>query len=78
VHVFAGVQEYYLVEYPADASALARDLTSTHVERDPEGYVAAPSSPGLGVDVDLDCVRRYMKKVRIEVDGESLFDSVGP
>ena len=78
VHVFAGVQEYFLVEYPADASALARELTSTYVERDPEGYVAAPSSPGLGVDVDLDCVRRYMKRVRIEVDGEALFDSMGP
>ena len=39
--------------------------------------VRAPEVPGLGLEVNLDTVRKYLQPVRIEVAGRVLFES-GP
>jgi L-alanine-DL-glutamate epimerase-like enolase superfamily enzyme len=72
LHVFATAEEFRLLEYPAGASPLARDL-ATRLERDADGLVRIPETPGLGVDVNLDCVREFLKPTRIEVAGETLY-----
>lgn len=79
IHVFAGVEDFNLVEYPAGDSPLILGLTDpTGVFRDEDGMVQASDAPGLGVDVNTQTVRTYLKKVRIEVDGVRLFDSPEP
>jgi hypothetical protein len=37
--------------------------------------VAAPDTPGLGIEVNKDAIRMYQRAVRIEVDGKVLHES---
>ena len=79
IHVFAGHEEFDLIEYPAGDSPLVLGLTEpTGIFRDSEGYVKAPSTPGLGVEVNLDTISKYQRQVKIEIDGEVLFESKQP
>ncbi|MFW6195215.1 MAG: mandelate racemase/muconate lactonizing enzyme family protein [Chloroflexota bacterium] len=79
VHVFAGVPEFDLVEYPAGDSPLIRGLTEpTGVPMNEDGTLDPPESPGLGVRVSPDALRRYLKRVRIEIDGQCVFESPEP
>jgi L-alanine-DL-glutamate epimerase-like enolase superfamily enzyme len=70
IHVFAAVERFQFLEYPGGGSDLATRLTTTRLEPGPDGLVRAPTSPGLGVRPDLDCVREYLQPVKIEVAGE--------
>jgi L-alanine-DL-glutamate epimerase-like enolase superfamily enzyme len=79
IHVFAGYEEFDLTEYPVGESPLILGLTApTGVFRDSNGLIAAPDTPGLGVEVNLDTLRQYQRQVKIEVDGEVLFESQEP
>lgn len=72
---YAGIRSDEICEYPFAPKPLARDLTSNHLERDREGYVAVPESPGLGIEIDAEACRRYLVDVEIKVKGEVLFAS---
>ena len=79
IHVFAGYEEFDLTEYPAGDSALILGLTDpTGIFRDADGFVRASDKPGLGVEVNLDAIREYQRQVKIEIDGELLFESSQP
>lgn len=70
---FAGHSASSLCEYPTQLRALGAAVVSTPIELDANGQVSAPDAPGLGVTVDLDAVRPYLRTVRIDVDGETLY-----
>lgn len=70
---FAGSRTDTLCEYPVEARTLAHDLTVEHLEVDPDGAVAVPDRPGLGLTLDLDAVRRYLLDVEISVAGRTLY-----
>lgn len=72
LHVFATAEEFRLLEYPAGDSPLAHDL-ATRLERDEDGRVRIPESPGLGVQVNLDCAREFLQPLKIEMAGEILY-----
>ncbi|MDA1280580.1 MAG: mandelate racemase/muconate lactonizing enzyme family protein [Chloroflexi bacterium] len=79
IHVFAGYEEFDLTEYPSGDSPLILGLTApTGIFRDTEGLIEAPSTPGLGVEVNLDAIRKFQRRVHIEIDGETLFASPEP
>ncbi len=79
IHVFAGYEEFDLTEYPAGDSPLILGLTApTGIFRDADGLVRASDKPGLGVKVNLDAIRAYQRQVKIEIDGEILFESDKP
>jgi L-alanine-DL-glutamate epimerase-like enolase superfamily enzyme len=79
IHVFAGVEEFDLVEYPAGGSPLILGMTApTGIFRDKQGMVSAPDRPGLGVEANLETVRKYLRRVRIELDGKLLYESPEP
>ncbi|MBI4604588.1 MAG: mandelate racemase/muconate lactonizing enzyme family protein [Planctomycetes bacterium] len=69
IHVFATAERFELLEYPAGGSELSRALVRDPLLRGRDGLVRAPDAPGLGVEVDLEAVRRFVKPVRIEVAG---------
>jgi L-alanine-DL-glutamate epimerase-like enolase superfamily enzyme len=73
IHVFAAVEDFELLEYPAGGSELARGLARGPLDRGPDGLVRAPEAPGLGVEVDLQVLKRHLVPVRIEVGGGELF-----
>jgi L-alanine-DL-glutamate epimerase-like enolase superfamily enzyme len=70
---FAGLRDHVIAEYPVELKPLARDLTTTRLDRDANGLVYAPAAPGLGVDVDLAAVRPYLVDVEIRVRGEVVY-----
>lgn len=72
---YAGLRSSEICEYPFAPKALARQITSNHLERDPEGYVDVPETPGLGIDIDTEAARRYLVDAEIKVNGNFLFAS---
>jgi L-alanine-DL-glutamate epimerase-like enolase superfamily enzyme len=70
---FAGMESDWLCEYPVEAKALAREATTTHLDLDADGTVAAPDGPGLGLEVDLEALGRYLVDVEISVNGTTLY-----
>ena len=79
IHVFAGYEEFDLTEYPAGDSHLILGLTTpTGIFRDPEGLIQAPDTPGLGVQANLETLTQYQRQVKIQIDGEILFESSEP
>jgi len=79
IHVFAGYEEFDLTEYPAGDSPLILGLTTpTGIFRDSEGLIQAPDTPGLGVEVNLETLTQYQRQVKIQIDGETLFESSQP
>ena len=72
---YAGLQEHEICEYPFTPKPLAVEITANHLHRDAGGYVHAPATPGLGIEINLAAVRRYSVDVIIEAKGGVLFDS---
>lgn len=74
---YAGLRFHEICEYPFAPKPLAREVTSNHLERDKEGYVALPNLPGLGIELDPQAIRRYFVPVEIKLKGDILFKSSG-
>jgi L-alanine-DL-glutamate epimerase-like enolase superfamily enzyme len=72
---YAGLSSHEICEYPFAPKPLARELTRNRLNRDKDGYVAAPNAPGLGIDIDTTAARRYLVDVEIKVKGKPLFSS---
>jgi L-alanine-DL-glutamate epimerase-like enolase superfamily enzyme len=75
---FAGVRDAVICEFPAEPKQLAVDITRTHLTLDADGRLQVPDAPGLGLDVDLDALRPYLRTVGITIDGETLYSSPQP
>lgn len=73
-HAFAGEADFRYLEYPAAASDLAQRLVCDPLVRGADGLVRLHSGPGLGVDIDLDVVRRYFQPTKIVMGGTTLVD----
>jgi L-alanine-DL-glutamate epimerase-like enolase superfamily enzyme len=54
---------------------VALAFTANHLERDANGYIAAPDAPGLGIEISPAGVRRYLVDVEIKVRDKRLFAS---
>jgi L-alanine-DL-glutamate epimerase-like enolase superfamily enzyme len=76
LHAFADVEGFRYLEYPNGGSSLAETLAAGTCDRDAQGLVSLTEAPGLGVKMNLDCVRKYAAPVRIDVSGKTLFSSV--
>src|SRR6185503_19856165 len=74
LHVFADEEKFKYLEYPAAGSRLAFDLVAG-LERDAKGMVSLPEKPGLGVKVNMDVVKEFFVPVRIELSGQTIFES---
>lgn len=70
---YAGAAHDTICEYPAEPKALAVDVTRDHLIPDADGLIHVPARPGLGIDLDLDAARRYLRDVEIMVDGQTLY-----
>jgi len=75
LHVFADVADFHYLEYPAAGSPLANDLISNPLERNADGLVLLHDQPGLGVQVNRKVVQEYFVPVRIELAGQTIFQS---
>jgi L-alanine-DL-glutamate epimerase-like enolase superfamily enzyme len=70
---FAGLYDHRICEYPAAPKPLAVELTSSHIERDRNGEIAAPEAPGLGIEIDLSRLAQYLVEVDMKVGGKTIY-----
>jgi L-alanine-DL-glutamate epimerase-like enolase superfamily enzyme len=70
---FAGLREHELCEFPFAPKPLSQDMMRVPLARDRNGEVTAPDAPGLGVQVDLQAVAKYLVDTEIRVGGQTLY-----
>lgn len=70
---YAGLETHDLCEYPVEPSALAQELTATKLLPDAEGRIRLPEKPGLGLEPDLQAMKKYSVEVEIKVRGQTSF-----
>lgn len=70
---YADMKDSVLCEYPVEAKPLAREITKSAIVRADDGFIALPDGPGLGIEVSLDAVRKYLVDVEIKVGGNVLY-----
>ncbi|MEK7678528.1 MAG: mandelate racemase/muconate lactonizing enzyme family protein [Verrucomicrobiota bacterium] len=75
LHVFADVEAFRYLEYPAAGSRLAHGLVSGVLDRNADGLVTLTDQLGLGVEVNLDIVREFSAEVRVQVAGQTVFET---
>jgi L-alanine-DL-glutamate epimerase-like enolase superfamily enzyme len=75
---FAGLEHHRICEYPVAPKSLAWDLSRTHLSPDANGEIGLPEAPGLGIEIDLEAIRRYLVEVEIQVGGKKLFTTAKP
>lgn len=75
MHVFAGVERFGYLEYPQSGSPLAENLCKPCLQPGSDGMVRLTDAPGLGVEIDMDTVKRFHRPVRIEVGGKVLLEA---
>lgn len=70
---YAGLAEHRICEYPAMPKSLAVDIVARGLSRDENGEIAAPDTPGLGVEMSATNMRKYLQQVEIKVRGRMLY-----
>jgi len=72
---FAGLEDHAICEYPVDSKALARELAGNPFPLDREGTIALTEAPGLGVEVDVAALQKYLVPVEIRVGGKVIYET---
>jgi L-alanine-DL-glutamate epimerase-like enolase superfamily enzyme len=76
LHAFADLERFKYLEYPSSGSPLAEGLAAGTCDRGPDGLVSLTEAPGLGVKINLECVRKYLAPVRIDISGKTIFSTI--
>ena len=72
---FAGLEDHLICEYPVEPKSLARELAGNPFPLDSEGMIALNEAPGLGVEVDVDALQKYLVPVEIRVGGKLIYET---
>lgn len=75
MQAFVGLENHKICEYPVEPKSVAWDLSVEHIEVDANGDIFAPDAPGLGIRVDEQALRPYLRKVEIKIDGQLAYES---
>jgi L-alanine-DL-glutamate epimerase-like enolase superfamily enzyme len=73
IQPYAGLEDHPLCEYPAEPSALARELSTARLMPNAQGLIQVPESPGLGIEPNREAVRKYYVPVEIKVGDQIIF-----
>jgi L-alanine-DL-glutamate epimerase-like enolase superfamily enzyme len=73
IQPFAGVEGDTICEYPVAPTTLALELNNQELRPGADGLVRVPETPGLGVEVNLAAVRKYLVDTEIKVGGRVLY-----
>ena len=70
---YAGLAEHRICEYPVELKPLAHEMTTSHLIPDSNGEINIPEAPGLGIELDLSALEKYLVDVEIRVRGRTLY-----
>lgn len=62
IQMLAAYRGDALLEYCCQETVLSKKLLKKHFEVDKDGYVKVPDAPGLGIEIDMDAVKKYRVK----------------
>lgn len=75
LQAYAGVEKDFISEYPVELKQLAVDIGKQKIERDKDGYIHVPERSGLGIDVDIQALKKYIVEVQIKVAGKIVYQT---
>ncbi len=75
IQPYAGLESHVLCEYPAEPSELARDFTTSRLGPDAQGRISLPEKPGLGLEPNLEHLKKFVLDVSILVNDNPVFRS---
>lgn len=75
MQAFVGLENHKICEYPVEPKSVAWDLSVEHIEVNANGEILAPDAPGLGIQVDEQALRPYLREVEIRIDGQLAYES---
>jgi L-alanine-DL-glutamate epimerase-like enolase superfamily enzyme len=70
---YAGLADHRVCEYPVTPQPLVWELCANHIAPDRNGQIVLPDRPGLGIDIDLAAIKKYLVDVEIKVKGQVLY-----
>ena len=73
LQAFSNHQPGALCEYPGEASTLAQSLAQNPIARTDDGSISIPEAPGLGIEINTDCIKQYLVDAEISVQGQVLY-----
>ena len=73
IQPFAGLEKHRICEYPVKPQSMAWDMCKTHIAPDANGEVRVPEAPGLGIEMDLAAMKKYLVDAEIKVAGKVLY-----
>jgi L-alanine-DL-glutamate epimerase-like enolase superfamily enzyme len=72
---YAGLEHHTLCEYPVELKTLAHDLTTAHLELNQNGEICLPDKPGLGLEPNLEAIKKYLVETQITVNKKVLYET---
>jgi L-alanine-DL-glutamate epimerase-like enolase superfamily enzyme len=72
---YAGVEKDFISEYPVELKQLAKDICKNKIVPDANGYIHVPETPGLGMQVDTEALKKYLLDVEISIKGKKIYST---
>jgi len=72
---FAGIESHVLCEYPVELSSLARELAGNPFPVNSGGMISLSDAPGLGVEVDVAAMQKYLIPTEIRIRGKLIYET---
>jgi L-alanine-DL-glutamate epimerase-like enolase superfamily enzyme len=72
---FAGIKEHEICEYPVESKPLAREIAGNPFPLDGEGMIALGDAPGLGVEIDVAALQKYLVPVEIRIGSRVIYQT---
>lgn len=72
---YAGLESHQICEYPIELKPLAHDLTQNHIDLDQHGEISLPEKPGLGMELNITTLKKYLVQTEIVVNNKVLYQT---
>lgn len=73
IQPYAGLADHRICEYPVKPQPMAWEMCATHIAPDRNGEIVVPDAPGLGIEVHLAAMKRYLVDVEIRAKDKILY-----
>ena len=70
---YAGLEDHKICEYPVAPQILVRDICATHLKPNHNGEIRLPELPGLGIEITIEGLRKYLVDTELKVNGKVLY-----
>lgn len=73
LQAYAGSETDLISEYPVELKQLAKDICKNTIVPGADGYINVPDAPGLGMEIDIESLKKYLLDVEITINGKNYY-----